>query len=90
MTRRTLAVLILTVWVGSLGWLAQRQLAGRTPEEENSRWPVPPGAAFHAVRLGERQVGFASLTVDTVPEGLKVTELVTLDLPSAETAPGGG
>ena len=27
MTRRTLAVLILTTWVGSLGWLAQRQLA---------------------------------------------------------------
>lgn len=84
MTRRTVAVLILSVWVGSLGWLAQRQLAGRTPAEENSRWPVPPGAAFHAVRLGERQVGFASLTVDTVPEGLKVTELVTVDLPSAE------
>lgn len=84
MTRRTLAVLILTTWVGSLGWLAQRQLAGRTAEEAGSRWPVPPGAAFHAVRLGERQVGFASLTVDTVPEGLKVTELVTLDLPSAE------
>jgi hypothetical protein len=84
MTRRTLAVFILAVWAGSLGWLAQREYLGTGPVDENPRWPVPPGAAFHAVRLGERQVGFSSFTVDTVAEGLRVIELITLDLPPTE------
>jgi transglutaminase-like putative cysteine protease len=81
MRRRTLATLILSAWVGALGWLAERHYLGAGVGEGPSRWPVPPGAAFHAIRFGDRQYGLASLTVDTLPEGLRVTELVTLDLP---------
>ena len=87
MNRRTLAGIILLLWVGALGWLVQREyLAGRGPAETATSWPVPPGAAFQAVRLGERQVGLASIAVDTVGDSLRVVSLTTLDLPSADTA----
>lgn len=87
MNRRTLAGIILLLWVGALGWLVQREyLTGRGPAETATSWPVPPGAAFQAVRLGERQVGLASIAVDTVGDSLRVVSLTTLDLPSADTA----
>lgn len=82
-TRRTLATLILTLWIGALGWLVIRHYLGRPSRESASRWPVPPGAAFQAIRLGERQVGLESFTVDTVEAGLRVVELVTIDMPPA-------
>jgi hypothetical protein len=81
MNRRTLAVLILAAWVGALGWLVERHYLGGLGGESASHWPVPPGSAFHALRLGERQYGLASLTIDTLLEGYRVTELVTIDLP---------
>jgi transglutaminase-like putative cysteine protease len=49
-----------------------------------SDWPVPPGSAFYVVRLAGRQVGIASTTVDTVAEGLKVTQWLRIDLPTPD------
>ncbi|HXI19580.1 MAG TPA: hypothetical protein VNH46_00760, partial [Gemmatimonadales bacterium] len=82
MNRRTAAVLILAMWVGALGWLTERHYLARAGARGEPRWPVPPGSAFHIVRLGERQIGLASQTVDTVAEGLRVVQLMTLDLPT--------
>lgn len=81
-SRRTATVLILALWLGALGWLAQRQYFGTGAGEDGaSRWPVPPGSSFHAVRLADRQIGLTSLTVDTLEEGLRVTDLTTIELP---------
>lgn len=84
MNRRSLAAIILTCWLGSLGWLVQRHYLQATPRDQVPRWPVPPGASFRTVRLGDRQYGVASLAVDTTGEGLRVTELLTIDLPSLQ------
>ena len=81
MKRRTLATLILAAWVGALGWLAERHYLGTEGGDSASRWPVPPGSAYHAIRFGDRQYGIGSLTVDTLPDGLRVTELLTIGLP---------
>lgn len=83
MNRRTAAAAVLLAWAGALGWLAQRHYLGAPRASDMARWPVPPGSAFHAIRIGERQYGLASLTIDTMPEGLRVIELTTLDLPPA-------
>ncbi|HXG43600.1 MAG TPA: transglutaminase-like domain-containing protein [Gemmatimonadales bacterium] len=82
MTRRRVATLILLVWVSSLGWLVLREYGGGRVREDEG-WPVPPGSVFQAVRLGARQIGLASLTVDTLtsPPRLRVAELLTVDLP---------
>jgi transglutaminase-like putative cysteine protease len=79
--RRTSATLILTAWAGALGWLVQRHYFGTARASDQPGWPVPPSSAFHAIRVGTRQHGLASLTVDTIASKLQVTELVTLDLP---------
>jgi hypothetical protein len=86
MNRRTAATVIRLAWFSALGWLIQRNYLSAPRESDTPRWPVPPGAAFQALRIGGRQYGLASLTVDTVPEGLRVVELTTLDLPP--TRPG--
>lgn len=81
MSRRSTAILILLVWFGALGWLIQRRSVGIHSGIIVRTWPVPPGASFAGVFRGAEQVGLATLTVDTLPEGLRTDELVTLDLP---------
>lgn len=81
MGRRTLGSLILLAWVGALGWLAVRHYLG-TPGQSGPRWPVPPGSTFMSIRLGARQVGLRTFVVDTVEDGLRAVELVTVDMPA--------
>jgi len=81
MNRRLAATLILAAWVAALGWLVLRETS-RGVGTASSRWPIPPGSAFQTVQLGIRQIGVATLTVDTIPEGLRVVELTTIDLPA--------
>ena len=79
--RRTLVFLVLGAWLLALGWLVQRSLYAPGREETLARWPVPPGNSFLAIRHADRQVGLISFTVDTLAEGMRVTELLTIDLP---------
>lgn len=41
---------------------------------------VGPGAEFYAVTMGGRPIGYASSTVDTVPDTLRVQDLMVLDI----------
>ncbi len=81
MSRKAAAILILVVWFGALGWLAQRRTVGVHSGVIVRTWPVSPGAAFFGVYRGDHQVGLATLSTDTLVEGLRTDELVTLDLP---------
>jgi transglutaminase-like putative cysteine protease len=81
--RRTAAVAIFLLWIAALAWLVDRHYIGdrRVAAGENPRWPVPPGSAFMSVNLAGQQVGLSTITVDTLAEGLRVTEITTIDLP---------
>ena len=81
MSRKAVAILILLVWFGALGWLAQRRTVGIHSGVIVRTWPMSPGAAFFGVYRGDHQVGLATLSIDTLVEGLRTDELVTLDLP---------
>lgn len=65
MSRGMAAALILVAWVGTLGWLAERRLASGGRRGSLAQH-VPPGAAYYKVSWGGRQVGLASITVDTL------------------------
>jgi len=81
-TRRRLAVAILAVWVAALIWLVRRTYwQPRAERLERAVETLPPGATYYAVYLGGRQVGFASSTVDTLPDTLRVVNLTTLEVP---------
>src|SRR5262245_11361959 len=81
MSRKAVAVTILLIWFGALGWLAQRRTVGIHSGVIVRTWPVSPGAVFFGVYRDSQQVGIASLSIDTLVEGLRTDELVTLDLP---------
>ena len=84
MNRRTAAVLILACWGLTIGWLIRREyFPVEAIPDSAAEWAVPPGAAFFSIRSDRNQVGLASVTVDTVPEGIRVVELYSLDLPQA-------
>ncbi len=83
MNRQSVAVLILVVWVGALGWLFSRRTGptGGVLLDDATR-TVEPGTLYYPVSMGGVPVGFASNTVDTVPEGLLIEDRLTLEIPA--------
>lgn len=91
MSRRGLvAGSILLCWGAGLGMLARRELVRpRTERLAEAAMRISPGATFYAVYQGDRQIGFASSTIDTssttarAPSGLTVSDYLVADLPVA-------
>lgn len=82
MSRTTVGIAILMVWLGALGWLISREY-GRAESEilAEAALSVAPGASFYQLSLAGQQIGFASTTVDTTPEGITVQDVMVLELP---------
>ncbi|MEZ4585966.1 MAG: transglutaminase-like domain-containing protein [Gemmatimonadales bacterium] len=79
--RRTAGRLVLLGWAVTLAWLARRELGkteAQTIREATIR--LSPDAHFYAVLAKGHQVGYASVTVDTVPGGFSVAEVMALDV----------
>jgi hypothetical protein len=84
LTRRNIGRLILLAWAVALAWLARRQLSGgATTAERVGR--LPPGAQFFAVMAGDRQIGQLNRVVDTLVDGVRLTELMVLDVPEGDS-----
>ncbi|MEN8144945.1 MAG: hypothetical protein ABFS14_08335 [Gemmatimonadota bacterium] len=89
LTRRALAVLILALWGGVLGWHAQRVLfPGELARLAEAARTLPPGAAYYALYLAGERAGWAQLDLDTLPgaTGFKTTRRVVLELPGLGSA----
>src|ERR1041384_2705757 len=85
-SRRRLAALILGAWIVSLGWLVKREVfapAGARLAEAALR--VPPGAVYYRLAVAERQVGYASSTIDTSSTTIRVTDVLVLQIPTLGT-----
>lgn len=84
LTRRNVGRLVLLAWAVALAWLARRQLSGgATTAERVGR--LPPGAQFFAVMAGDRQIGQLNRVVDTLVDGVRLTELMVLDVPEGDS-----
>ncbi|MGH7531808.1 MAG: transglutaminase-like domain-containing protein [Gemmatimonadales bacterium] len=66
MSRGFVAAVILVAWVASLAWLAERRFVSPNGRFAAMAQHVPPGSAYYRVSWGTRQVGLASITVDTL------------------------
>jgi hypothetical protein len=86
-SRRTLAAaVILGAWIVSLGWLVKREVFPPTGARlAEAALRVPPGAAYYRLAVAERQVGFASSTIDTSSTSIRVTEVLVLQVPAVGT-----
>lgn len=80
MTRRHWGAAILLVWTASLAWLVKREYFRPTGARlAEAALAVSPGAVFYHIAAHGRQVGFASTTVDTLVDSIRVEDLLVLD-----------
>jgi len=80
-TRRHWAIAVLVVWLLSLGWLVKREVFRSTGARlADAALSVPPGAMFYRLDLGAQQAGFASATLDTLPDSIRVEDDFVLDV----------
>jgi hypothetical protein len=81
--RRFLAVGILGLWIGMLGWQVRREYfqpeLARLAEAALS---LAPGVNFYTLRMGDQVVGLATSRLDTVPGGFVLDDLLSLELPA--------
>ncbi len=83
MTRRHWMVAILLAWALSLGWLVKRQFFQSTGARlAEAALAVPPGSIFFRLEVGGQQVGFASSTIDTLSDSIRVLDQLVLDVPT--------
>ncbi|MGE5143272.1 MAG: transglutaminase-like domain-containing protein [Acidobacteriota bacterium] len=75
--------MILVAWAAALVWLIQRQYfgpAGSRPGASSAG--VSPGAQFYRLSLGAQQLGYASTTIDTLGDSIRLVDVLVLDLPA--------
>lgn len=77
-------MLVLAAWAAALAWLALRDRAFRQ-EADGAMLRLTPGSAFYRITVGGRRMGLASLAVDTLPDGFRVTTQLALDLDPADS-----
>ena len=80
MTRRHWGAAVLVVWAASLGWFVKREYFRPTGARlAEAALAVSPGAFYYHIGAHGRQVGFASTTVDTLIDSIRVEDMLVLD-----------
>lgn len=73
---------IIAAWLAGLALLVQREYFRPQLEQlAEAAARVTPGAVFYGVMQGDRQVGFASSTIDTAQTSIRVSDYLVADLP---------
>ncbi|MEO8202090.1 MAG: transglutaminase-like domain-containing protein, partial [Gemmatimonadota bacterium] len=68
--------------MGTLGWLSWRVYhRGQATFTTGANPILPPDAYFYSIRAGGSQIGVSSITIDTLTDGIEITERMGLDLP---------
>lgn len=82
LTRRNIARLVLLAWAVMLAWLARRELTkGEDAQRNDGTVRLAPAAQFFGVYAGGRQIGQFDLSVDTLIDGVRVSQSLVIDVP---------
>ena len=80
--RRNIGRLVLLAWAVALAWLARREFTrGEDSARSQQITRLAPAAQYFAVYAAGRQIGQFNLTVDTLIDGVRIGELLVLDVP---------
>jgi hypothetical protein len=80
--RALAAMLVLLLWLGGLGFLVRREYFRPSAERfAEAALRVSPGGVYYAVMQGNRQIGFASSSIDTATTTISVDDYLVADLP---------
>jgi hypothetical protein len=86
LTRRNLGRLLLVAWAAALAWLARREFAqGDSAETAHRATELGPSSQYFAVMTRGHQIGQLNISVDTLVDGVRLTELLVLDVPDGDT-----
>jgi transglutaminase-like putative cysteine protease len=86
LNRRNAGRLVLLAWAVALAWLARRELArSNTSIAAERATRIAPGARFYILSARGRQVGQVNITLDTLIEGSRLTELWVADQPAGDS-----
>lgn len=81
MSRKGAAILILTAWVVSMAWLVRRVYFQSTGSRlAAAALSVQPAALYYRIAAGGTQLGYASTTVDTLPDSLRVVDARVIEV----------
>jgi len=84
--RNVLALGIIIVWLGVLAWHVKREyfqpLSVRLAEASAS---LVPATSFYSVKLGGATIGYAASRIDTLPDGLLLTDDMRLRITALGT-----
>jgi len=70
-------------WAATLGWLVRREyFRSSSARLAEAALAVSPGAMFYRVSLGAQQLGYASITVDTLVDSIRLVDMLVLDVPA--------
>jgi hypothetical protein len=80
------ALAIVVAWVAGLGMLVRREyFRPQMDRLAEAALRVQPGAVFYAVMQGDKQVGFASSTIDTSLTMIEHRDYLVVDIPVGGT-----
>jgi transglutaminase-like putative cysteine protease len=85
-SRRNVGRLALLAWAVALAWLARREFSSGDQVETAQRTTrLGPTAQYFAVMIGGRQIGQLNLAIDTLADGVRLTELLVIDQPLGDS-----
>ncbi len=71
--------MVFALWALSLGWLVKREVFRSTGARlAEAAMAVAPGGMFYRLAVGGQQVGYASTTIDTLPDAIRVENVFVL------------
>jgi transglutaminase-like putative cysteine protease len=86
MNRKVIAVLVLAGWLGIMGWMVRREyFRPRAELLAEAALNVAPGATYYSLELSGQQIGFASSSVDTLQDTVRVQDQMLLRIPAMGT-----
>jgi transglutaminase-like putative cysteine protease len=83
MRKRMLAVTVVLVWLGMVGWQVRREyFQPELTRLAEAALGLAPGVSFYTLTMGDRTVGQATSRLDTLSGGFRMEDVMNLELPA--------
>jgi Transglutaminase-like superfamily len=81
--KRILGVGILLTWLAMVGWqFREEYFQPELAQLMEAALSLAPGISFYTLSMGGRSVGQATSSLDTLPDGFELEDLMSLELPA--------
>jgi hypothetical protein len=83
MRKPVLGATIVLVWLGMVGWQVRREyLQPELTRLADAALALAPGVSFYTLSMGGRTVGQATSRLDTLSDGFRLEDVMSLELPA--------